>query len=112
MITRLQIRNFRSHKESDFTLEPLTVFIGPVASGKSNIFKGLLLLQSTIHRTPGEYFSPGVWGFRYVRTRDAKTTEAIEFCVEATGLEGFPGETARFPAGHAQMSGRITQDRE
>lgn len=96
MIRRLQIRNFRNHVDTDFPLEPLTVFIGPVASGKSNVFKALRLLQSTLHRRPEELFPPGLGEFRWVRSRWAKTTEAIAFTVEIEEIEGFPEQRARY----------------
>jgi len=96
MIKRLQIRNYRNHIETDLNLEPLTVFIGPIASGKSNVFKALLLLHSTLHRRLEELFPPGVGEFRWVRSRWAKTTEAIAFTVEIEDIEGFPGQRARY----------------
>src|SRR6266705_2534085 len=37
MITRLQVRNFKSLREIDLSLGPLNVLVGPNMSGKSNI---------------------------------------------------------------------------
>lgn len=96
MITRLKIQNFRSHKNTATDLEPLTVFVGPVASGKSNIFKALDLLRTTVSMGTKEYFGPGRFGFRYERTRGARAEETIGIEVDVTCLPGFPGEAARY----------------
>ncbi len=45
MIERLTIENFKSLKRVDLTLGPLNIFIGPNASGKSNLFDALRVLQ-------------------------------------------------------------------
>src|ERR1700730_2043184 len=37
MITRLQVRNFKSLREIDLSLGPINVLVGPNMSGKSNI---------------------------------------------------------------------------
>lgn len=41
MLRKLQIRNFRCLREVDLDLEPLTVFVGANASGKSSVFAAL-----------------------------------------------------------------------
>ena len=45
MIKKIQIENFMSIREETIELSPLTVFIGPNASGKSAISKALLTLS-------------------------------------------------------------------
>lgn len=39
MLTSLRLINYRSHSNTVVELRPLNLFIGPVAAGKSNIFK-------------------------------------------------------------------------
>ncbi len=45
MLRRIEFENFMSLRNAGIDLEPLTVFIGPNASGKSAIFKGLVTLS-------------------------------------------------------------------
>src|SRR5215471_12772408 len=47
-LTRLAIQNFRSLYKIDLLLKPLTIIIGPNASGKSNLFKALRFLQDAV----------------------------------------------------------------
>jgi predicted ATPase len=45
MLTKLAIKNFKAHVDTDLDLKPITVFIGPNNSGKSSIFQILLLYK-------------------------------------------------------------------
>jgi len=45
MITRLQVRNFKSLRDIDLELGPLNVLVGPNMSGKSNILDALRFLR-------------------------------------------------------------------
>jgi energy-coupling factor transporter ATP-binding protein EcfA2 len=45
MIERIAIKNFKSFKDVSLKLGPLNIFIGPNASGKSNFFDALRVLQ-------------------------------------------------------------------
>jgi len=45
MLTGIKIRNFKSYKEANFPLAPLTVLIGANASGKSNAIEALRMLS-------------------------------------------------------------------
>ncbi|MEA2605090.1 MAG: hypothetical protein QOF89_6082 [Acidobacteriota bacterium] len=47
MIENLSIRNFKVLREVDLELKPLTVIVGPNASGKSSILQAIALCQST-----------------------------------------------------------------
>jgi predicted ATPase len=47
-LSRLQIQYFRSLYEVDLALKPLTIIIGPNASGKSNLFKALRFLHDAV----------------------------------------------------------------
>lgn len=47
-INRLRLRNFRSYRDYELDdIGPLTLFVGPNASGKTNIIEGIQLLTST-----------------------------------------------------------------
>jgi AAA15 family ATPase/GTPase len=45
MLKRVHIRDFKSLADVELRLEPLTVLLGPNASGKSNFLDALLLLS-------------------------------------------------------------------
>jgi predicted ATPase len=47
-LSRLQIQRFRSLYDVDLALKPLTIIIGPNASGKSNLFKALRFLHDAV----------------------------------------------------------------
>ena len=96
MITRISFLNFRSHAETSLDLQPMSLFIGPVAAGKSNAFKGMVLLQNSVHRSLIELFPPGLGEFHWVRSRWAGETDPIGFDVELEGLCGFPDDRARY----------------
>ena len=48
MIRRVFIKGYKSLRDVDLTLSPLTVIIGPNASGKSNLLDGLALLSGMV----------------------------------------------------------------
>ena len=52
MIHKLEVENFMSLKSVSVCLDHLTVFIGPNASGKSAIFKALVVLSKLMNGTP------------------------------------------------------------
>jgi predicted ATPase len=96
MISRIRFINFRSHSDSTLVLRPLSLLIGPVAAGKSNVFKGLLLVQNSVHRSLVELFPPGLGEFHLVRSRWADETAPIGFEVTVDQLPDFPGQVARY----------------
>ena len=96
MISRIRFINFRSHSDSALALRPLSLLIGPVAAGKSNVFKGMLLVQNSVHRSLVELFPPGLGEFRLVRSRWADETAPIGFEVTVDQLSEFPGQTAKY----------------
>ncbi|NQU20005.1 MAG: AAA family ATPase [Candidatus Nealsonbacteria bacterium] len=96
MLTSLRLLNYRSHRDSILGLTPVGVLVGPVASGKSNIFKGLVLVQTSVHRSLVELFPPGLGEFHWVRTRSANQTDPIGFEVEVDQLLDFPDQHARY----------------
>lgn len=96
MISRIRLLNFRSHADTDISLQPMNLFIGPVGAGKSNAFKGMLLIQNSVHRSLIELFPPGLGEFHWVRSRWAGETDPVGFDVELENLPGFPGVRVRY----------------
>lgn len=96
MITRVQFENFRSHVLSEFSLRPINLLIGAVASGKSNLFKGLLLLQNSVNRSLADMFPPGLGEFQWIRSRWADERAPIGFDIDIQGLRDEPGTTANY----------------
>ncbi|MBI2886620.1 MAG: AAA family ATPase [Chloroflexi bacterium] len=62
MITRLRVENYKSLKDFDLRLKPLTVFVGANNAGKSNILDCFSLLADLINQGAGAIHSRG--GFR------------------------------------------------
>ena len=59
MIERLSIRNFKVLREVDAELKPLTVIVGPNASGKSSILQALEMIIRP-EEIPGDQDRPGL----------------------------------------------------
>jgi predicted ATPase len=96
MITRLRFINFRSHVDTEIPMQPINLFIGPVASGKSNVFKGLSFLATSLNRSFDEMFPPGLREFHWVRSSWAGETDPLGLEVDVEGLPSFPNERARY----------------
>jgi predicted ATPase len=47
MLTKVKIENFKSIKRLALELAPLTIFVGPNASGKSNVLEAIAILAQT-----------------------------------------------------------------
>jgi hypothetical protein len=94
MLRKLELLNYRTHSKSNLPLHPLTLFVGPAGAGKSNLFKALLLVQNTVHRSLVEVFPPGLGEFRLVRSRWCTHSEPIGFTLEMTDIPGFPTREA------------------
>lgn len=89
MIRRVKIQGYKSLKDIEIELQPLTVVIGPNAAGKSNLFDALGLLSRVVtfrtlseafkgHRgAPLEAFYYGDQGLRGLLARPA-----VEFTIE------------------------------
>jgi predicted ATPase len=88
LLTSFRQIHFRSHDDTTVRLEPLTVFVGPAGSGKSNVFKALVFVQNTVHRNLPEIFPSGLGEFRWVRSRWAEETDPIGFELELDGVQG------------------------
>ncbi len=47
MLSKIKIGNFKSIKDLDLKLAPLTIFVGPNSSGKSNVLENIVILAQT-----------------------------------------------------------------
>ena len=84
MIKRIKIKNYKSLRDVDIKLQPLSVFFGPNAAGKSNFFDALQLLSRIVtSRTLKEAFDPPYRG---------KPLESFSF--GTGGIEGLLKEDA------------------
>ena len=48
MIQHVKVQGYKSLRDVDISLKPLTVLVGPNASGKSNLFDALNLLSRIV----------------------------------------------------------------
>jgi predicted ATPase len=55
MLTRLEVRNFKSLRNLDLPLGPLNVFVGPNMGGKSNVLDVFRFLYESWFPQPGTY---------------------------------------------------------
>jgi predicted ATPase len=91
MLKRIKIKNYKSFKDIEITLNPLTVLFGPNAAGKSNFLDALQLLsriatsrtlkdafESPYRGKPLESFSFGENGMRGLLSQDV-----LSFSIEA-----------------------------
>ncbi len=51
MLTKVWLKNFKLHAETELEARPITVLIGPNNSGKSSLFQALLLLRQAASRS-------------------------------------------------------------
>lgn len=96
VLRRLTIRNFRSHVDTSVELDPITVFVGPLAGGKSNLFRALLLLQNSVSRSLVELFPPGTDEFRCVHSRWSAPEDPMRFEIEWGDHPAFRSWGARY----------------
>ena len=70
-VTRIRARNFRSLADVDVTLRPLTVLVGPNASGKTNVLNVLRFLATTVRFDLGAALQE--WrGFEHIQRQGEK----------------------------------------
>jgi predicted ATPase len=90
MITRARVQNYKTLRDVEVTLEPLTVIFGPNSAGKSNLYDAFSLLSRIATRpnledafkghrgSPLEAFSFGPNG-----VEDVMEQESADFLIEA-----------------------------
>lgn len=88
-------------------MEPITLMVGPAGAGKSNVFRAMVLLQNSVHRTLVEMFPPGLGEFHWVRSRWAGETDPIGFSVEIDQLPDYPDCTAEYKLKIADSPGGL-----
>src|SRR5947209_16970642 len=96
MIKRLRLVNYRSQADTALPLQPITVLVGPVGAGKSNVLRALVLIQNSVHYSLFEMFPPGLGEYHWIRSRWAGETDPIGFELEFRGLEDFPDQNAKY----------------
>jgi predicted ATPase len=85
-LRRVRIRGYKSIAFCDLTFEPLTIFVGRNASGKSNLLEALGFLTDLVEMRATEAVDQrGGWRFVHCRTG---TSPHIEMEIEAT-LAGY-----------------------
>lgn len=127
MLERITIENFKSLKHVDLRLGAMNLFIGTNASGKSNFFDALRVLQGigngfTISETlDGKPKGPTSEVWEAIRGGSAKACfagddgAAAEVCLTVAGRlpgkAGADGARWEFMVGFAPDSGRVTRER-
>ena len=104
----LQLKNFRSIRDAEIDIAPLTVVYGPNGSGKSSLIYGLLTLKNFLtepHRNlPGLFSYPEISLGSYdevVRNHQDDESVFISFLVSELKLSG-----SKFSLGIAQSGGK------
>lgn len=95
-VSRIYARNFRSLREVDVPLEPLSVLVGPNGSGKSNLLKVLQFIADTARFDLAESVDLA-GGFTRLQ-RQADPVGAIELAIE--------GEVTRHASASAPLAVR------
>ncbi len=97
-LSHLHIRHFRSLYDVTLELKPLTIFIGPNASGKSNVFKALRFLHDAVagDRLEWQAYDSQIDDLVWYGTDEAgNRPETIEFDCDFRSLQGRPLGTYR-----------------
>ncbi len=77
MLRKFQARNYRSIDNETVHLEPLSVFVGPNGSGKTNLFRGLELFGELLFAGSTEPALEDTWDA--ICYRGARTRSTIQF---------------------------------
>ena len=89
MLRKFQIRNYRSIDNATVYLEPLSVFVGPNGSGKTNFFRGLELFGELLASGTTDPALEEPWeAICYRGTRSTRTT--IQFGASVKTQYRFP----------------------
>lgn len=87
MLHRLRVQGFKSLRDVDVELAPLTVVFGPNAAGKSNLLEALVLLSRLVReRTLAEAFDEGIRGYpaeAFTLSADAGTSDVSQLRLRA-----------------------------
>lgn len=85
-ITRIRAKNFRSIRNLDMEVGPLTVLVGPNASGKSNVLDALRFIRDAVSRGVGFAISQrdGMESIRHQHRPGRGRRRDVELGVRAT----------------------------
>ena len=124
MIEQISIENFKSLKKVDLKLGRLNLFIGTNASGKSNFFDALRVLQGigygfTIHEIldgKPKSASSEVWdtirgGSARALFAGATAEDSIMFRVKGSLEDGGSGKAYEYAIGFGAREGRLRQEK-
>lgn len=78
-LDKFVITNFLSHKHTEIHLKPISVFVGPINSGKSAIFDALINFSVLARGRVNTAFGTGPFSFPLTRNRAAPSGEPISF---------------------------------
>jgi hypothetical protein len=96
MITRLRLQNFRNHAQTEMSLGPISLLVGPAGAGKSNVLKALFFIQMSVLHELAEMFPPGPGEFHLVRSRWAGATDPISVELDIDEVMDYPALTFRY----------------
>lgn len=55
ILTEVRLEGFKAHKDSTFSLAPITLILGSNSAGKSSLFQALLTLKQSLDRGPNRF---------------------------------------------------------
>lgn len=89
MIKSLSIRNFKALREVDAELRPLTVIVGPNASGKSSILQAISVLSWHVSKFHSTLEPPREWSLPLLRSQNSLGNSIIgcRFEIDDTELD-------------------------
>lgn len=91
-ISRVRLRNYKSIAECDVRLSPLTILVGPNASGKSNFLDALAFLRRAVTTTPAEAIQDR-GGLGEILRRVPETAKSLSIAIDSSVSWGaLPGQ--------------------
>jgi predicted ATPase len=109
-IQDVSITGYRSLRRIHFPVEPLTVFVGPNAVGKTNLYRALQLVQAAAAGTFARELAAegGMQSALWAGERGAKDPAQIALGVSLACSEGGPGYDYEIVAGLVPQAGGRT----
>ena len=69
MITKIELKGFKSYVDNTFELKPLTILTGLNSSGKSSVIQAIRIMENVASR---EYGDSHVWNLAWIGCRTCK----------------------------------------